>query len=149
MVRELDLLGSAKVRYTGVQDEFLDDVDPFCTFSFRPERDVVTYIVKEANKGKKKAERIGMTKKKLLKILEACYEEDFRKVEPERRRFLLMKTICFLGTKRFNDIQKLKKKDVVVREDNRVKVWMERSKTDSRREGCQFVLTKSKIGRYQ
>ena len=29
------------------------------------ERDVVTYIVKEANKGKKKAERIGMTKKKL------------------------------------------------------------------------------------
>ena len=45
-------------------------------------------IVKEANKGKKKAERIGMTKKKLLKIFEACYDEDFRKVEPERRRFL-------------------------------------------------------------
>ena len=83
-------------------------------------------IVKEANKGKKKAERIGMTKKKLLKIFESCYEEDFRKVEPERRRFLLMKTICFLGTKQFNDIQKLKKKDIVG-EDNRVKVWMERS----------------------
>ena len=45
-------------------------------------------IVKEANTGKKKAERIGMTKKKLLKIFEACYDEDFRKVEPERRRFL-------------------------------------------------------------
>ena len=103
-------------------------------------------IVKEANKGKKKAERIGMTKKKLEKIMEACYKEDFREVEPERRRFLLMKTFCFLGTKRFNDIQKLKKKDVVVGEDNRVKVWMERSKTDSKREGCQFVLTKSKIG---
>ena len=56
-----------------------------------------------------------------------------------------MKTICFLGTKRFNNIQKLKKKDVVVGEDNRVKVWMESSKTDSKREGCQFVLTKSKI----
>ena len=103
-------------------------------------------IVKEANKGKKKAERIGMTKKKLLKIFDSCYKEDCRKVEPERRRFLLMKTICFLGTKRFNDIQKLKKKDIVVGEDNRVKVWMERSKTDSKREGCQFVLTKSKIG---
>ena len=103
-------------------------------------------IVKEANKGKKKAERIGMTKKKLEKIMEACYKEDFREVEPERRRFLLMKTFCFLGTKCFNNIQKLKKKDVVVGEDNRVKVWMERSKTDSKREGCQFVLTKSKIG---
>jgi len=104
-------------------------------------------IVKEANKGKKKkVERIGMTKKKLEKIMEACYKEDFREVEPERRRFLLMKTFCFLGTKCFNNIQKLKKKDVVVGEDNRVKVWMERSKTDSKREGCQFVLTKSKIG---
>ena len=57
-----------------------------------------------------------------------------------------MKTICFLGAKRFDDIQKLKKKDVVVRKDNRVKVWMERSKTDSKREGWQFVLTKGKIG---
>ena len=44
-------------------------------------------IIKEANKGKQKAERIGMTKKKLLKIFESFYEEDFRKVEPERRRF--------------------------------------------------------------
>ena len=103
-------------------------------------------IVKEANRGKRKAERIGMTKSKLLKIFDSCYKEDFTKVEPERRRFLLMKTFCFLGTKRFDDIQKLKKKDVVVGEDNRVKVWMERSKTDSRREGCQFVLTKGRIG---
>ena len=70
-------------------------------------------IVKEANKGKKKAERIGMTKKKLLKIFYSCYRSDFTEVEPERRRFLLMKTMCFLGTKRFNDIQKLKKKDIV------------------------------------
>ena len=103
-------------------------------------------IVKEANRGKRKAERVGMTKSKLLKIFDSCYKEDFTKVEPERRRFLLMKTFCFLGTKRFNDIQKLRKKDVVVGEDNRVKVWMERSKTDSRREGCQFVLTKGRIG---
>ena len=103
-------------------------------------------IVKEANEGKKKAERIGMTKKKLEKIIKVCYKEDFKEVEPERRRFLLMKVFCFLGTKRFNDIQKLKRRDVVFGEDNRVKVWMERSKTDSKREGCEFVLTKSKIG---
>ena len=104
-------------------------------------------IVKEANEGKKKMERIGMTKKKLEKIMKACYKEDFKEVEPERRRFLLMKVFCFLGVKRFNDIQKLKKKNVVFGEDNRVKVWMERSKTDSKREGSEFVLTKSKIGK--
>ena len=102
-------------------------------------------IIKEANEGKKKMERIGMTKKKLEKIMKACYKEDFREVEPERRRFLLMKVFCFLGVKRFNDNQKLKKKNVVFGEDNRVKVWMERSKTDSKREGSEFVLTKGKI----
>ena len=58
-------------------------------------------IMKEANKGKKKAERIGMTEKKLEKIMEACYKEDFREVDPERR-----------SAKRFNDIQKLKKEDI-------------------------------------
>ena len=79
-------------------------------------------IVKEANKGKKMVERIGMTKKKLLKIFYSCYDSDFAKVEPERRRFLVMKTICFLGAKRFSDIQKLRKKDVIVGEDGRVKV---------------------------
>ena len=72
-------------------------------------------IVKGANDGKKKMERIGMTKKKLEKIMKACYKEDFEEVTPERRRFLLMKVFCFLGVKRFNDIQKLKRKNVVFR----------------------------------
>ena len=103
-------------------------------------------IVKGANGGKRKVERVGMTKVKLLKIFDACYREDSSEVEPERRRFLLMKTFCFLGTKRFDDIQKLRKKDLVVGEDGRVRVWMERSKTDSERKGSQFVLTKGKIG---
>ena len=57
-----------------------------------------------------------------------------------------MKTICFLGAKRFNDIQKLRRKDVIVGEDGRVKVWWARSKTDAKGEGCHFVLTKSKVG---
>ena len=81
-------------------------------------------IVKEANKGKRKTERIGMTRKKLLKILEVCYKEDFREVEPERRRFFLMKVFCFLGVKRFNDIQKLKRKDVVFGENDRVGIYI-------------------------
>jgi hypothetical protein len=65
---------------------------------------------------------------------------------PERRRFLVMKTICFLGAKRFNDIQKLKRKDEIVGEDGRVQIWLARSKTDAKGEGCYFVLTKSKMG---
>ena len=104
-------------------------------------------IIKQINKvKKKKLDRVGMTKSTLLKIFEACYDQDWNKVDPERRRFLLMKTFCFLGTKRFDDIRKLRKKDVVVREDGRVKVWMSRSKTDSRGDGCHFVLTKAKLG---
>ena len=78
-------------------------------------------IIKEANEGKEKLERIGMTKKTLKKIVKAFYKEDFKEVEPERRRFLLMKVFCFLGVKRFNDIQKVKRKNVVFGEDNRVK----------------------------
>jgi len=50
-----------------------------------------------------------MTKSKLMKIFYAYYDSDFGKVLPENRRFLIMKTICFLGAKRFNDIQKLRR----------------------------------------
>ena len=38
---------------------------------------------------------------------------------------MMMKMFCFLGVKRCNDIQKVKRNNVVYREDNRVKVWME------------------------
>ena len=102
-------------------------------------------IIKKANEGKRKIERIGMTRRTLKKIMKGCYKEDYKKVKPERRRFLLMKVFCFLGVKRFNDIQKVKKKNVVFGEDDRVRVWMKRSKTDNKKEGGEFVLTKSKI----
>ena len=36
-VEVLDLPGVAEVRRAGIQNEVLDDVDPFCTFSFHPE----------------------------------------------------------------------------------------------------------------
>ena len=103
-------------------------------------------IVKQVNKSKKFVERIGMTKAKLMKIFYAYYDSDFAKVLLENRRFLIMKTICFLGAKRFNDIQKLRRRDVIVGEDGRVKIWLARSKTDPMGVGCHFVLTKSKMG---
>ena len=103
-------------------------------------------IVKQVNKSKKFVERVGMTKSKLMKIFYAYYDSDFGKVLPENRRFLIMKTICFLGAKRFNDIQKLRRRDVIVGEDGRVKIWLARSKTDAMGAGCHFTLTKSRMG---
>ena len=104
-------------------------------------------VVKEANEGKRKVERIGMTKEILEVIVKSCYNKDSKLVLPERRRFMMMKIMCFLGVKRFNDIHKIKRKNVTVREDGRVKVWIEKTKTDKKREGSEFVLTKSKIGK--
>ena len=103
-------------------------------------------ILKQVNKSKESVERIGMPKSKLMKIFDAYYDRDFAKVLPENRRFLIMKTICFLAAKRFNDIQKLKRKDIKVGEDGRVKIWMARSKTDAMGLGCYFKLTKNKLG---
>ena len=56
-----------------------------------------------------------------------------------------MKTQIFLSWKRFSDINKVKRKNVEIRDDGRVKVWVEKSKTDSRREGFSLVLTKRRI----
>ena len=56
-----------------------------------------------------------------------------------------MKVFCFLGMRRFSDINKVKRKNVEIRDDGRVKIWVEKSKTDSRREGFSFVLTKRRI----
>ena len=103
-------------------------------------------IIKQVNKSKESVERIGMTKSKLMKIFDAYYDRDFAKVLPENRRFLIMKTICFLAAKRFSDIQKLKRKDIKVDKDGRVKIWMARSKTDAMGVGCHFKLTKSMLG---
>ena len=104
-------------------------------------------VVKESNEGKRKVERIGMSKEVLEVIVKNFYRKNFCQVPPEKRRFMLMKVVCFLGVKRFGDIHKIKRKNVTVREDGRVKVWIEKSKTDKKREGCEFVLTKSKIGK--
>ena len=46
-------------------------------------------VMKEANEGRRKVERIEMTRKILRKIVKSCYNKDFRKVTPERRRFLI------------------------------------------------------------
>ena len=103
-------------------------------------------ILKDVNKSKRPAERVGMTKAKLVKIVEACYDKDCVKVAPERRRFLIMQLVCFLGAKRFGDIRCLRRRDVSVDADDRVRIWLARSKTDPLGVGSAFRLTKARIG---
>ena len=103
-------------------------------------------ILKEVNKSKVVTERVGMTKAKLVKIVEGCYDEDYVKVAPERRRFLVMQLVCFLGVKRFGDIRCLRRRDVSVDADDRVRIWLPRSKTDPLGVGSAFKLTKAKVG---
>ena len=103
--------------------------------------------VKEANFGRRKTVRKGMTLRLIKIIIDSCYKEDFSLVKPERRQFLIMQLFCFFGIRRFNDIQFIKKKNVVFSRDKSVKVWVEQSKTDVRCEGFEFVLTSTKIGK--
>ena len=103
-------------------------------------------ILKDVNKSKRPAERVGMTRAKLVRIVDACYDKDCGKVSPERRRFLIMQLVCFLGAKRFGDIRCLRRRDVSVDDDDRVRIWLARSKTDSLGVGSAFKLTKAKIG---
>ena len=103
-------------------------------------------IVKDANKSKRPVEWVGMTRAKLIRIFHACYNKDFSKVLPERRRFFIMKLVCFLGAKRFGDIRCLRRRDVSVDDYDRVRISLPRSKTDALGVGSVFKLTKGKIG---
>ena len=103
--------------------------------------------IKEANFGKKKTVRKGMTLQLMKIIIDGCYKRNSWLVLPERRRFLIMQLFCFFGVRRFNDIQFVKRKNIVFGRDKSVKVWVEQSKTDARCEGFEFVLTSNKIGK--
>ena len=49
--------------------------------------------------------------------------------------------------RRFDDVYKVRRNNVEIRDDSRVKVLGGESKTDSKREGFGFVLTKKEIRR--
>ena len=89
----------------------------------------------------------GMTKRIMKKIIKSYYHEDSEKIEPGRRRFMIINLLCFLGVQRFGDISQTWCKNVEVWTDGRVKVWMEKSKSDKNKEGGKFVLTKRKVGK--
>ena len=46
-------------------------------------------VLKQANEGKRKVVRIGMTKRILEKIMKACYRKNFKEVIPEKEGFSL------------------------------------------------------------
>ena len=88
--------------------------------------------IKEANFGKKKTVRKGMTLQLMKIIIDSCYKRNSSLVLPERRRFLIMQLFCFFGVRRFNDIQFVKRKNVV---RSGVKRWLDQECQAG--QGCQ------------
>ena len=103
---------------------------------------------KDANEGKRKIQRRGLKMTDIKMMMKKCYRKDASKVKPERRRMVTMLTFCYFGCKRFSDINKIKKKDVVFMEDDSIKVWVSRSKTDKKREGYEFSMSGKKSGKF-
>jgi hypothetical protein len=101
--------------------------------------------IKGANLNRRKTERSPMTVELLTKIIKNCFKEA-GKVQPERRRFLLMQMFCFLGVRRFGDINQVRIRDVSVKADGTVAVWVASSKTDKRKQGFEFTITKETVG---
>ena len=52
-------------------------------------------MLKQANEGKRKVVRIGMTKKILEKIMKACYRKNFKEVIPEKKKVFPYESILF------------------------------------------------------
>lgn len=69
-------------------------------------------MLKLANEGKRKLVGEGMSRRILEKIMKACYGKIF----------------CFIGLRRFDAINKVKKENVEIRDVGRVKVWVEKAR---------------------
>ena len=59
--------------------------------------------IKQKNEGRKKMVRVGMKRRMMKRIVKVCYDDNDKKVEASRRRFMVLKLFCFLGVKRFSD----------------------------------------------
>ena len=94
--------------------------------------------IKKMNFGKKTKKRKGTTADALKRLHEEIYKKTSKK---ERMRFLMMMTVCYFGCKRFGDISKIKNRNVVIREDKNISVWIEKNKTDVYCRGEEFRLT--------
>ena len=82
----------------------------------------------------------------IMRMVKDIYVVPASRVEPARRRFLIMQLLLFFGMKRFSDIIGLRKKDVAFMKDGSVEIWMRKSKTDLMARGAKFFLSGKKSG---
>ena len=104
-------------------------------------KQVKNTFVKKFNKSKKQftLKRRGTTLKDIEILIKNLYKKPAGKVQPQRRRFLLMQLCTFFGMKRFSDISNLRVSDIEYREDRSLKIRIRKSKTDQLLRGSSFT----------
>ena len=98
-------------------------------------------VVKKANLGKTKKKKVPMKMKDLRVIVKEYFKEPVTKVKPEKRIFLVLMTYLLMGMRRFSDINNIKKKDLYFTEEGDVRVQVDSSKTDKKKEGFNFTMS--------
>ena len=91
-------------------------------------------------------EREGATVGDMRKTMDALYLHPASRVDPARRRCLVMQLLLFFGMRRFSDISGIRKKDISFLKDSSVQVFMRKSKTDQLGQGASFFLSGRKYG---
>ena len=95
--------------------------------------------MKETGKGKRRPREV-MSLGHLDILVKNLYKEPARLVKPADRRCLVMQVLCFLGMKRFSDIQNIRVEDVKFRGDGAVEIALGKTKTDQEARGSSFVV---------
>ena len=102
--------------------------------------------VKTMNKEKRrKMDKKPMTVEDMARMIKEIFLES-RKVDFKSKQILALMTMLFFGVKRFGDVQKIKVRDVVFKEDGGVEVWMRVCKTDVQGRGKVFRMSGSRTG---
>ena len=91
-------------------------------------------------------ERVGATLEDMRKMVDALYKYPASRIDPARRRCLVLQLLLFFGMKRFSDISGVMKKDVRFLKDHSIQIYMRKSKTDQKHQGAYFFLSGEKYG---
>ena len=97
-------------------------------------------IIKKMNMYKKKNVRRGATLKDISELVKEIYIKKKNSVSLERKRFLVLFLLLFLGIRRFGDVNKLKLKDINFEKEGEIEFWMRKTKTDTLGRGRNFSI---------
>ena len=102
--------------------------------------------VKVMNKEKqRRKEKKPMTVELMAKMIKEIFLGS-SKVDNKSKQCLALMTMLFFGVKRFGDVQRIKVRDVLFKEDGGVEVWVRASKTDVQGRGRVFKMSGRRSG---